>query len=269
MLGQAQRGGLWLFRRARQLGLLSNPIVRRVFNRAYFAYKRHFEDPFHELTMRHPQLFRSGDVLDIGANIGYTAIEFARAVDRNCRVYAFEPASENFASLEAAVAAAGLQQTVIPVRAAVGDAVGEADLALNEYHPGDHRVQTGRPSLADRLPSERVPLTTVDAAADRWGIDRVAFIKIDVQGYELRVCRGMTSVLAANPGVAVALEYDPGALRAAGDDPNALLSFFADLQYIAYRLERRGGLVRVDAGSLDSTTWTSGYVDLLFTRLEL
>jgi FkbM family methyltransferase len=269
MLGQAQRGGLWLFRRARQLGLLSNPIVRRVFNRSYFAYKRHFEDPFHELTMRNPHLFKGGHVLDIGANIGYTAIEFARAVDRDCRVYAFEPASENFAWLEAAIASAGLERTVIPVRAAVGDRVGEVDLALNEFHPGDHRVQTDGLSLAHRRLSERVPLTTVDAAVGRWGIDRLAFIKIDVQGYELRVCHGMTSVLAANPDVTVALEYAPDALVEAGDRPAALLSFFAERQYLAYRLERRGGLARVDTGSLAAAPLTSGYVDLLFTRLEL
>src|SRR6266542_639672 len=222
MFSQAQRGGLWLFRRVRQLGLLSNPFVRRVFNRAYFAYKRQFEDPFHQLTMRQPQLFKGGHILDIGANIGYTATVFARAVDPGRHVYAFEPASENVRSLRATIAAAGLEKTVIPVRAAVGDRIGEVELALNEFHPGDHRVQTGAPSLANRRVSERVVLTTVDAAVEQWRIDRVAFIKIDVQGYELRVCEGMTRTLETNPHAAVAVEYSPQALAEAGDRPSAL-----------------------------------------------
>jgi len=266
MLSQAQRGGLWLFRRVRQLGLLSNPFVRRVFNRAYFAYKRQFEDPFHQLTLRQPQLFKGGDVLDIGANIGYTAMVFARAVDPGRRVYAFEPASENVRSLRATIASAGLENAVIPVHTAIGDRIGDADLALNEFHPGDHRVQTGAPSLANRRASERVRLTTVDAAVDEWRIDRVAFIKIDVQGYELRVCEGMTRTLETNPQAAVAVEYAPQALTDAGDSPSALLSFFSDRRFVAHRLERRGGLAPIDMGSFADSPLTSEYVDLLFTR---
>ncbi len=264
----AQRGGLWLFGQARQLGLLSRPVCQSMLKRAYFVYKRHCEDPFHQLTRRHPQLFEGGDVLDVGANIGYTAVVFARAVDPGCRVWAFEPSSENFAWLQSTIASAHLAAAVVPVRTAIGDRIDHVELTLNEFHFGDHRVRRrGSPSANGRR-CERVPLTTLDAAVDQWRIDRVSFIKIDVQGYELRVCHGMMAVLDANPQASVAVEYAADALADAGERPGALLAFFADRRYAAYRLERRGGLVRVDAGTIEAEL-TSGYVDLLFTRHEL
>ena len=64
----------------RKTGLLEVPIVRRGFVASSFAYKKYYEDPFWGLAKRMPQMFQSGDVLDIGANIGYTAWVFSEAV---------------------------------------------------------------------------------------------------------------------------------------------------------------------------------------------
>jgi FkbM family methyltransferase len=46
--------------------------------------------------------------------------------------------------------------------------------------------------------------------------ERVSFIKIDVQGYELAVCQGMQETLRQNPGITIVLEYMPSAMREMG-----------------------------------------------------
>src|ERR1700685_4779184 len=84
----------------RKTGLLEVPIVRRGFVASSFAYKKYYEDPFWGLAKRMPQMFQSGDVLDIGANIGYTAWVFSEAVAAGSTVYAFETDGTTYTTLE-------------------------------------------------------------------------------------------------------------------------------------------------------------------------
>src|SRR5690242_12041412 len=84
------------YSRARRSGLLETTAGRWLFTSSYNLYKRYLEDPFHALAGRHPELFRGGHILDIGANIGYTSMVFARAIEPAYRVYSFEPEEFNF-----------------------------------------------------------------------------------------------------------------------------------------------------------------------------
>jgi len=81
---------------------------------------------------------RPGDVvLDIGANIGYYTLIFARLVGERGRVYAFEPDPTNFRLLKKNVRANGYQN-VIFVKKAVADSSGSMPLYLCPDNKGDH-----------------------------------------------------------------------------------------------------------------------------------
>src|SRR5262249_15303601 len=56
----------------------------------------------------------------------------------------------------------------------------------------------------------------------------VDFIKVDVQGWELEVLRGMEGVLRKNPAVRIYLEFWPYGLRNAGCEPAELLKYLID-----------------------------------------
>lgn len=208
-----------------------------LFVRSYFAYKRVFEDSFARLVRQRPELFRGGHVIDAGANVGYTARVFARALEAPYRVYAFEPDAENFRRLTRFAK----DDRIVPLRSAVGEREGEIALWHNDGHPGDHRVAAGEvASFAGRR--ETVPMTTIDAFAQT--LDHpIRFIKIDVQGYEPAVLRGMRATLEGD--VVVAVEYAPAHIRALGFDPDEV---FEHLR--GFSIERFGDESR-------------GYVDLL------
>jgi FkbM family methyltransferase len=265
VIRKAQRVGLWLYRNINRSGLLGTRPAKRIFNLVYFAYKRHLEDPFQNLANRHPELFKGGHVIDVGANIGYTASVFARALDAGFRVWAFEPSSANFSQLETTVADQHLELLITPIHAAVGERVGLIDLRINETHPGDHRVDDDGVGGLAGAPIEKVQLTSIDEAVRAHRIAPIAFIKVDVQGYELSVCRGMTITLAANPRAVVVVEYSPLSLRALGADPHDLALFFTLRGYRAYRLTQRGALESVDPSALPTDLPPPGYIDLLFT----
>jgi FkbM family methyltransferase len=256
---------LWLYREVRRTGLLSIPPVRRAYELVYAQYKRHLEDPFYNLTRCHPELFTGGHIIDVGANIGYTAAVFATAIQPGFRVWAFEPSSENVQRLQDSIGRRRLQNVITVRRAAVSDQIGTMDLVLNPDHPGDHRMA---PPSVEHRPGEggveRVSVTTIDEDVRAGGIAPVAFIKIDVQGYELHVCRGMAATLDANPRAAVVVEYAPELLRQYGVQPDALPQFFAQRGYDAYRVTQRGAVEVMR--DLPRVLPPPGYIDVLFMR---
>jgi FkbM family methyltransferase len=250
------------YARARELGLLQHPLGERLFVEAYFAYKRLIEDPYHALLARHPELVRGGDVLDVGANLGYTATVFARALSPGFRVYAFEPEQENFARLQRSARHPRVAGRIEAVQAAVGAREGEVELWTNEAHHADHRVVTAAWRDSGRTGAQRVPLVSLDAFVAGLGRGPVALVKIDVQGYELEVIRGMTNLLATTPGMHVAFEHCPDAMRELGFRSDELLAALGTRRL--HLIGHDGRLEPVGADELDErATRRGGYIDVL------
>lgn len=252
----------------RRAGLLKFSWFRRMFLFAYFLYKRWYEDPFHALVQRHPELFPCGDILDVGANIGYTASVFAGAVQPPAKVYAFEPDQVSCATLREIIHRKNLAASVEILPMAVGSRDGTLEFWHNDEHSADHRVVTQEFNTGglDRAKITTVPVTSVDNFVATRGLRNISFVKIDVQGYELAVCEGMRQTLEKFPQLCVAFEYAPDGMRELGFEPAALLHFFRKAGYQLYFLTRNGLRPALDDASINLIAQRSGYVDLLCSR---
>ena len=113
---------------------------------------------------------------------------------------------------------------------------------------------------------QQVPMLALDGYVRTHALDRIAFVKVDVQGYELEVCRGMAGLLKANPGLAVAVEYLPSQMDALGFQAEELLEFFASRGYALQALEQDGTLLASSGADLKRAVGRRGYVDVVFTR---
>ena len=253
---------------ARRAGLLDQAWFQRCFLFSYFLYKRWYEDPFRALTKRHPELFAHGDVLDIGANIGYTASVFAGAIRPPAKVYAFEPDEASFATLSEIVRRKHLRASVEIIPSAVGSAAGTLEFWHNDEHSADHRVVTKefKSSARDQSKITTVAVTSVDSFVASRSLRDISFIKIDVQGYELAVCEGMRQTLEKFPLACIALEYAPDGMRELGFDPAALLGFFRSAGYELHLLTRSGLRLAPGDDAIESAARHSGYVDLLCSK---
>jgi FkbM family methyltransferase len=260
-----QRGLVAVYRAANRSGLLDSRLAEAAFQRSYFLYKYFVEDPFARLVAARPEIFAGGNILDVGANIGYTATLFARVVEAPYRVHAFEPEARNVRWLGQAIERSGLGARIVAHRAAVGAALGTIDLWHNAGHHADHRVATERlrGTVVGRV--EQVPITTIDAHVAAGGWEPVSFVKIDVQGFEPEVLRGMRETLARNPSMHVAVEIMPSAIEELGFDPHAFLRDLAAVLPRMAILERDGRLVDTDAAAILARTARGelGYVDVL------
>jgi FkbM family methyltransferase len=142
------------------------------------------------------RFLRPGDVvLDLGANVGYMAVQFAACVGPTGRVHAFEPAPTCVAALEEM--ASGCPDGVIEVvAAAVGRETGQTTYFETEKIMSHGFGRIGeRPSAMHQVTHEvLVPVYRVDDYCRERGIARVTFVKIDVEGAELDVVEGMSGL---------------------------------------------------------------------------
>lgn len=193
---------------------------------------------------------------DIGANIGLYSLWASRLVGAAGTVVAFEPVPHTRGWLETLVAENGAAVSILPV--AVSDRSGEVTIETIPEASGRSRVVQASARAAgaavdvevdERVGSRSdalvtVPTTTLDEIArDRpWP----TLVKIDVEGHELSVFRGMTDTLTeAQP--AVVFEC-PDTVGADGDTAKILV-LLSSLGYEVWSLTT-SGLRRAQPGAL-------------------
>lgn len=170
-------------------------------------------------------------VVDVGANIGYYTLLFARLVGRSGCVYSFEPQASTYAALSRNISL-NEPGNVRAFRVALSDSVGEAPLAETGERPhATHIAGIGEAS------SEKVPLITLDsflAAESARGLD---LVKVDIEGYEMRFLAGAAETLARFRPI-VQLELNPSMLTRFEASPEAVVKQLADAGYGLYQLRR-------------------------------
>jgi FkbM family methyltransferase len=166
--------------------------LMRVDLRSY-AERYPFWTGEHDLTIRRlVRVLEPGStVLDVGANIGFYAVPFGRALRASGgSVYAFEPFPSNYERLAEVVRLNSLQATVVSVRLALGEQSGRIPLALQ----ASAGARTGNAAREWRdvhtTRSTLVRCEPLDEVADELGIASCALIKVDIEGGELDFFKG-------------------------------------------------------------------------------
>lgn len=126
-------------------------------------------------------------VWDVGANIGYLTLNFARVCPQGC-VYAFEPDSVSFDRLRQ-----NINQNTFSNISITQQALGarrEVVTLYKLYHnnPGANRILLSGKQRG--YATEKVEVTTGDILMVQLNSHRLDVLKIDVEGFELFVLKG-------------------------------------------------------------------------------
>ncbi len=209
------------------------------------------------------RMLRPGMVfLDVGANIGLYSAVACRAVGTTGTVIAVEPDATNCGFIERTRGVNGFGHLRV-VHAAASERDGSGTLYLNRENLADHRIYDADGKRAG-VP---VRLLTIDALVGELQLPRVDVIKVDTQGAEMQVLRGMTRTLTI-PGITVMLEFWPWGIQRAGDDPAAVLDLIRRAGFVIHEIDGdRRELVRVDdPARLLALTLERQHTDLLLAR---
>jgi len=185
------------------------------------------------------ELLSPGDlVFDVGANVGYMTCLMAQAVagGEDGQVHAFEPEPANFELLRQNIASNHLTG-VLARRMALSSRTGKESIYLARENLGDHTLV--------KLPGRRsIPIEAVsfdDYYAAHCAGRQVRLVKIDVQGYELEVLKGMQRSLRAGLIDALLLEFWPARLKRSGTSSSELPALLETMPYDATILSDTGG----------------------------
>ncbi len=163
-------------------------------------------------------------VMDIGANIGYYTLLSSSLLRNTGMVVAFEPELSNFNLLSENVWM-NKCLNVICVNSAVGGLDGVTNLNVSNTESGEHSICSVR--LPDEIRSVRI--TKVDS----FGLTKVDFIKIDVEGAEVSVLQGMSETCKDNKNIIMVIECWPKGLSRAGTSVKEFWSLLDGLGFKA------------------------------------
>lgn len=185
-------------------------------------------------AMRH--FLRLGGIFfDVGANIGYLSAVAANCVGPIGQVHAFEPAPRYFARLQS-LAARNPNFTIVANNCAAGDSPGRARLFLTR-EPGQNTFVDGYKSRVDITSTEEARLIRLDDYIEQNGLTEISMIKIDAEGYELPILRGLERYFRSTSHRPVVLcEIAPRAYPLLGVRLDDLRDFMLRFGYSAFDL---------------------------------
>lgn len=163
--------------------------------------------------------------VDVGANIGMVSLHARSLVGDAGAVHSYEPNPDCLRLLQEHVELNRLRNVFIH-GCALSDTAGELRLSLTSEHTGTATLAP----VPDARRTYAVPVRVGDEALTGTAPKAV---KIDVEGFELHVLRGLRHTLArAAPFVIT--EVEETFLRRAGTSTQELMSFMSSLGYRAY-----------------------------------
>jgi len=128
-------------------------------------------------------------VLDVGANFGYYTLQFARLVGENGYVYAFEPVDRYRARLGEHLRLNNIRNVEV-INKALSNKIATAKISVGECSATFHWCSPGE---AEEV--QEVHLTTFDAFVEEHKIQKIDFLKVDLDGHELMFFEGAKNTL--------------------------------------------------------------------------
>jgi FkbM family methyltransferase len=172
-----------------------------------------------------------GIFIDIGAHHGFYTLLIANQL-KKCDVIAFEPVPENFKILNENLKHNN-NLNVKTYDLAISDRDDVRDFKVAQY--------SSRGSFYDRPNSEilftmKVRTVSLDSLVNNKEKKPVV-IKVDTEGHEINVLKGMTDLLRDTEDITIVLEFNPSMLRQANRHPEEMLELIKSLGFDIYLID--------------------------------
>lgn len=181
-------------------------------------------------------------VIDVGANIGIHTVTMANCVGKTGHVYAFEPSQNNVKLLRQTMKLNGFHNVSI-IDKAVSDKPGKSLFYLSNGISAHSLTDFGY-----NKGSVEIDVESLDHFFENLD-KKIDFLKIDAEGYDFKVLRGMQNILK-NSDLKFLIEFFPERLKKAGDSPSEFLQFLFENGFTVKDLKKNRFLTINDIGEI-------------------
>ncbi|MEM4035811.1 MAG: FkbM family methyltransferase [Fervidicoccaceae archaeon] len=154
----------------------------------------------------HLRVCRGCVFVDVGAHVGKYTVPVAKIVGDEGLVVAVEPHPENYETLVENIELNGLSN-VVALNIAAWSGEGALKLFIGDSG-GHHSLKVNR-----GLGSVEVRARALDDVLDELGVERVDCVKIDVEGAELEVLKGLVKTLERFRPTVIVEAWEPERIR--------------------------------------------------------
>lgn len=173
------------------------------------------------------EIKRAKVIMDIGANIGTTALFYAN-LNKTAIIYAFEPHPELYKRAKENVSLNAFNNINL-INIGVGEKKEILKLyEVNKNNPGMNRIMAKEMNL--NLPYKEVSIEKLDDFVLENNIFQVDFIKIDIEGFEYSALLGAKNILIKNKPL-MYIEIDDDNLKANNKSAKELLDLLISFGY--------------------------------------
>ena len=196
-------------------------------------------------------------ILDVGSNLGLYSVLMARLAGPGGRLICFEPDPGLFSALQESCRRNEVSWVECH-NLAVGSAAAELTLHKSILNSGDNHLGNRKGHLFRRAITTQV--VRLDDFLPQLAVD---FIKIDVQGWELEVLRGMPRILNENANVRIYFEFWPLGYRRANSSHRELIAFLREANF---RIFDPVTAAELGDDAIERLDRAGGYTNLLAAR---
>ncbi len=215
----------WLF----EMNFIGSSILEGGYENAECNFERRFLKP-------------GMTVLDIGAHCGFHTLLLSKSVGRRGCVLAFEPSPSDRKRLRVNLAM-NFRRNVNVLPWALGEEDGSATLYVVEGNTVLNSLRTQENAMA-ATPTV-VAVRPLDRVLGELRIEKVDFVKLDVEGAELAVLRGAGRLLSAVPRPVILCEVLEETTRAWGYSSRRIVEHLSARRFVWFRLNDQGELIPV------------------------
>lgn len=191
--------------------------------------------------------------IDVGANQGEYTLWMAKLAGKNGKIIAFEPLTKMFNQLNENIQLnQDLRNQIITLKKGLSDVVGEIPIyAVNpdDKFSDNEGMPTIFPTNTKNTFIENIPLSTLDIECENLQINKLNFIKIDVEGAELNVIKGGINTIKKFKPVLL-IEFNEATFNAAGYTSKHIIDLLSKLGYKFYLIGVRGTLKKLDLNNI-------------------
>ncbi len=179
----------------------------------------------HQIILQEIGKLNKGDVyMDVGANIGFYAFIASRIVGKEGLIYCFEPSKREYSRLLAGEELNKINN-IVSFNCGLSDNNSISKLDVNQYHTGLNRFDENDTHVDEGLP---VPVFRADHLISQ---KQIHLVKIDVEGAEFKVVKGLKELLSNRKITKLIIEITPSFLEKYSSSKNELYSFLEQYGY--------------------------------------